>query len=82
MYVCQLSALQLLIWGIHFKESLPEAICCCLQTCNDVVSGNVLPFIVSSADISQLWVYLYYLLIDCVRLFVQTCNVYGAWVTL
>ena len=25
-----------LIWGIfiHFKERLPEAICCCLQTCN------------------------------------------------
>ena len=37
MYVCQLS---LLIWvGYrHFKERLPEAICCCLQTCNvDVV---------------------------------------------
>ena len=27
----------------HFKERLPEAICCCLQTCNvDVVVGNVL----------------------------------------
>ena len=40
MYVRQLSALQLLIWGIfiHFKERLPVAICCCLQTCNvDVV---------------------------------------------
>ena len=37
MYVCQLS---LLIWAgyRHFKERLPEAICCCLQTCNvDVV---------------------------------------------
>ena len=37
MYVCQLSVL---IWGIfiHFKERLPGAICCCLQTCNvDVV---------------------------------------------
>ena len=39
-------------------------------------------FIVTSADISQLWVYLCYLLIYCLRLFVQTCNVYGAWVTL
>ena len=40
MYVCQLSLLQLLIWASyrHFKERLPEAICCCLQTCNvDVV---------------------------------------------
>ena len=40
MYVCQLSLLQLLIWAgyRHFKEILPEAICCCLQTCNvDVV---------------------------------------------
>ena len=40
MYVCQLSMLQLLIWASyrHFKERLPEAICCCLQTCNvDVV---------------------------------------------
>ena len=36
MYVCQLSLLQLLIWAgyRHFKERLPEAICCCLQTCN------------------------------------------------
>ena len=40
MYVCQLSLLQLLIWAgyRHFKERLPEAICCCLQTC---VVGNV-----------------------------------------
>ena len=43
MYVRQLSLLQLLIWAsyrhyIHFKESLSEAICCCLQTCTvDVV---------------------------------------------
>ena len=40
MYVRQLSLLQLLIWASyrHFKERLPEAICCCLQTCNvDVV---------------------------------------------
>ena len=40
MYVRQLSLLQLLIWASyrHFKERMPEAICCCLQTCNvDVV---------------------------------------------
>ena len=43
MYGHQLSLLQLLIYGsviifIHFKERQPEAICCCLQTCNvDVV---------------------------------------------
>ena len=49
---------------IHFKERLPEAICCCLQTCNvDVVllviyCMYIPAFIVTSADISQLWVYL------------------------
>ena len=63
MYVCQLSLLQLLIWAsfIHFKERLPEAICCCLQTCNvDVVLLVMyLPaFTVTSADISQLRCYL------------------------
>ena len=72
MYVCQLSLLQLLIWAgyRHFKERLPEAICCCLQTCNvDVVLlvMYIPAFIVTSADISQLWVYL---LIYCLRLFV------------
>ena len=72
MYVCQLS---LLIWASyrHFKERLPEAICCCLQTCNvDVVLlvMYIPAFIVTSADISQLWVYLCYLLIYCLRLFV------------
>ena len=39
MSVCQLSLLQLLIgtgYG-HFKERLPEAICCCLQTCKVAV---------------------------------------------
>ena len=81
MYVCQLSLLQLLIWAsysiyIHFKESLPEAICCCLQTCNvDVVllvmyCMYIPTFIVTSADISQLWIYLCYLLMYCLRLFV------------
>ena len=49
----------------HFKERLLEAICCCLQTCNvDVVllvMYRIPAFIVTSADISQLWVYLCYL---------------------
>ena len=75
MYVCQLS---LLIWAgyRHFKEILPEAICCCLQTCNvDVVllvmyCMYIPAFIVTSADISQLWVYLCYLLMYSLRLFV------------
>ena len=43
---------------------MPEAICCCLQTCNvDIVLVVMYTpaFIVSSADISQLWVYLYYI---------------------
>ena len=62
------SLVQLLIWAgyRHFKERLPEAICCCLQTCNvDVVllvmyCMYIPGFIVTSADISQLWVYLCY----------------------
>ena len=81
MYVRQLSLLQLLIWAsyrhfIQFKERLPEAICCCLQTCNvDVVllvmcCMCIMAFIVTSADISQLWVYLCYLLMYSLRLFV------------
>ena len=78
MYVCQLSLLQLLIWAgyRHFKERLPEAICCCLQTCNVDVLLLVMycmyipAFIGTSADISQLWVYLCYSLIYCLRLFV------------
>ena len=57
-----------------FKERLPEAICCCLQTCNvDVVllvmyCIYILAFIVTSADISQLWVC--HLQIYCLKLFV------------
>ena len=86
----QLSALQLLIWAsfIHFKERLPEAICCCLQTCNvDVVLVVMyymcIPaFIVSSADISQLCVYFYNILPEAICCCLQTCNVYGVWVTL
>ena len=81
MYVRQLSLLQLLLWAsyrhfIHFKERLPEAICCCLQTCNvDIVllvmyCMYIPTFIVTSADISLLWIYLCYLLIYCLRLFV------------
>ena len=72
MYVRQLSLLQLLIWA-SYKERLPEAICCSLQTCNvDVVLlvMYIPTFIVTSADISQLWIYLCYLLIYCLRLFV------------
>ena len=61
-YVCTPTfMLQLLIWGsyMHFEEKLPEAICCCLQTCNvDVVllvmyCMYIQAFIVTSADISQ-----------------------------
>ena len=56
-----------------FTNVLPEAICCCLPTCNvDVVLlvMYIPAFIVTSADISQLWVYLCYLLMYCLRLFV------------
>ena len=78
MYVRRLSLLQLLLWDsyrhfIHFKQRLPEAICCCLKTCNvDVVLVVVYcmyisAFIVTGADISRLCVYL---LIYCLRLFV------------
>ena len=78
LYVLQLSLLQLQVIGIfrHFKGRLPEAICCCLQTCNvDVVllvmyRMYIPALIVTCADISQLWVYLCYLLIYCLRLFV------------
>ena len=69
MYVRQLSLLQFLLWA-----RLPEAICCCLQTCNvDVVLlvmyyMYIPAFIVTSVDISQLWVYLCYLLIYGLRL--------------
>ena len=87
MYVCQLSLLQLLIWAgyRHLKERLPEAICCCLQTCNvDVVllimyCMYIPGFIVTSADISQLWVYLCYLLIYCLRLFIVVYKLACLW---
>ena len=59
-----------------FINVLPEAICCCLQTCNvDVVllvmhCIYIPAFIVTTVDISQLWVYLCYLLIYCLGLFI------------
>ena len=46
-----------------FIHRLPEGICCCLQTCSVSVvllvmcCICVLVFIVTSADMSQLWVY-------------------------
>ena len=77
-YVC-MPLLQLLIWASYRHFKLPEAICCCLQTCNvDVVllvmHCMYLPaFIVTSADISQLWVCL--CKIYCLRLFVVVYKV-------
>ena len=59
---------------IHFKDRLPEAICCCLHTCSVNVMFLVMccmcipAFIVTSADIGQLWVYLCYF--TCLRLVV------------
>ena len=78
MYISQLSLLQ---WAsyiigifIYFKDRLPEAICCYLKTCSVnvvLMCCMCIPvFIVTSADISQLWVYLCYLLIYCLRLVV------------
>ena len=89
MYVCQLSLLQLLIWASyrHFKERLPEAICCCLQTCNvDVVllvmyCMYILALIVTSAA-SYGYIYAIYCLHEAICCCLQTCNVYGTWVTL
>ena len=74
-YVCTPTfMLHLLIWGIfiHFEEKLPEAICC-LQTCNVEVVLLVMYCMYIQAfivNISQLWVYLCYLLLYCLRLFV------------
>ena len=36
MYICQLSLYYGPVIGIfiYFKDRLPEAICCCLQTCS------------------------------------------------
>ena len=87
LYVRQLSLLQLLIWASyrHFKESLPEVICCCLQSCNvDVVllvmyRMYIPAFIVTSAGIFMLFTSI---LSEAICCCLQTCNVYGAWVTL
>ena len=60
-YVYMPTLLQLLLWASY---RLPEAICCCLQTYSVNVVLLVMccmcipAFIVTSADISQLWVYL------------------------
>ena len=75
MYACQLLLLQLLIWASYNLDRLPEAICCCLQLILLLMYCyyNVLillAFFVTSADKSQLFVYLCYLLIYCPRLFV------------
>ena len=68
MYVCQLSLLHFLIGdGYNYKDRLPEAMCC---TCSVNVVLLLMcymyipAFIVTSAAISQLWVFL------CLRLFV------------
>ena len=73
---------------IHFKERLPEANCCCLQTCNlDVVllvmyCMYIPTFIVTSADISHILMLFTSILPEAICCCLQTCNVYGAWVTL
>ena len=59
MYACQLLLLQLLIWASYNLGRLPEAICCCLQ----LIIMCLLAFFVTSADKSQLFVYVCYLLI-------------------
>ena len=53
---------------------------CCWQCIAFFLPG----FIVTSADISKLWVYLLFtnLLPEAICCCLQTCNVYGAWVTL
>ena len=85
MYVCQLS---LLIWASyrHFKERLPEAICCCLQTCNvDVVllvmyCMYIPAFIVTSAKpVMGIFMLFTDLLPEAICCCLQTCNVYGMW---
>ena len=60
-------------------KRLPEAICCCLQTCNVDVVLMYCIYILSL--VLQLWVYLY-LLPEAICCCLQTCNVYGTWVTL
>ena len=62
MYICQLS---LPLWAF-LKIDCLRLFVCCLQTCSVnvvlVMCCMCIPvFIVTSADISQLWVYLCYL---------------------
>ena len=64
MYACQLLLLQLLIWASYNLDRLPEPICCCLQLIYTVIDilliMCLLVFFVTSADKSQLFVYLCY----------------------
>ena len=84
MYVCQLSLL-IRAGYRHFKERLPEAICCYLQTCNvDVVllvmyCMYIPAFIVTSAPVMGIFMLFTNLLPETI---LHTCNVYGTWVTL
>ena len=60
-YVCMPTfILQLLIWASyrHFKERLPEAICCCLQTCNVDVVLLVMYCMYTPAFIDKLAIYI------------------------
>ena len=73
---------------IHFKDRLPEAICCCLQTCSvNVVllvmcCMCILAFIVTSPE---LCIYLCYntniILPEAICCCLQTCNVYVVLLT-
>ena len=76
-YVCMLTFIATIAsYRVFYLDKLPEAVCCCLQTytVNDVLLimyCMCLPaFFVTSADTSQLWVYLCCLLIYCLRLYV------------
>ena len=62
--------------NIIYKFTLPEAVCCCLQTCN-VCFGKLLSwdihvpsFIVTGSSMSKLWVQTTFTSIYCLRLFV------------
>ena len=81
MYICQLS---LLLWA-SFKDRLPEVFVVVykLVVLMLVMCWMCIPvFIVTSADKSQLRVYLCYILPEASCCCLQTCKVYGAWVTL
>ena len=74
--------------GILIQFDCPEAICCCLQTCTAnfvllvMYCMCLLVFIVASADISQLWVYLCYILPGGICCCLQLCDVYVVLLTL